>query len=269
MASAQSIRERYDRQAQEYERAYTDVNQRLYWLAYDHLTWTAVQAVLPADRPLRVLDAGGGGGKFGVRFAEGGHHVTVLDLSPQMLVGAQRRFVESGLAATFVEGDIRRLDFPSHHFELVFCEGDPVSYCGGDYPQAISELFRVAAPGAPVILGLDNRQEYFKGELHYGNPAKALAILLGGLATCPYGLPIHAFTQPELHRSITASGGTVEEIFGKPVLFQELLLALKAERGPDFDLWGARAEILALQLRLAHEDYACSGGHLQVMARRR
>ena len=66
-----------------------------------------------------------------------------------------------------------------------------------------------------------------------------------------------------------AAGADVVEIFGKPVLLGEMIEAFQAERGADVDLWEAREELLALQERLAREGYASSGGHLQVMARRR
>jgi SAM-dependent methyltransferase len=235
-----------------------------------------VEALLPKDGTAwRVLDAGGGGGKFGTRFAQGGHHVTVLDISPGMLDGARAEFSARGLLerAAFVEGNVAALDFPEATFDLVFCEGDPVSYCMDEYPRAVKELVRVAKPGAPVVLGLDNRYEYFAGTLKQGKPADAFRILLDGKATCPYGLPVHTFTLRELERTVADAGADVREIFGKPVMFFEMLEALAAARGgtkeKPWDAWAARDEILALQERLAHEGYAVLGQHLQVMARRK
>lgn len=44
------------------------------------------QALLPADgRPLRVLDAGGGQGQFGLQLAACGHDLTLCDISGEML----------------------------------------------------------------------------------------------------------------------------------------------------------------------------------------
>lgn len=269
MVQAEQISARYDQVSATYGRADDDVARRLYWLAYDHLTWGALEAHLPGGRRGRVLDAGGGAGKYGVRMAERGHDVTVLDLSPGMLEEARRRFAERGAAGTFVEGNILALPFPERSFDLVLCEGDPVSYCLDQHPQAIAELVRVAAPGAAVILGVDNRYAHFIGALRSGAEAAALGVLESGRSKCPYGLPVHAFTLPELTAAVAAAGADLVEITGKPVLFFEVLQAMAAARGPDFDPWEARGEILALQERLSREGFAACGGHLQVVARRR
>ncbi len=267
-----SVRSRYDEVSPKYSAEPPQVEVRTFWYVYEQLTWRPVEKLLPTDgRSLRVLDAGGGGGKYGTHFAQRGHHVTVLDLSPGMLEGARAAFGAAGLLerATFVEGNILELPFAEGAFDLVFCEGDPVSYCLDEYPRAIRELLRVAAPGAPVVMGVDSRYEFFTGTLKHRKPADALDVLLTGKTTCPYGLPVHAFTLQELNDAVHAAGGQVDEIFGKPVLFWELILALKAKRGAAFDAWEARDEILAHQERMAHEGFAATGFHLQVMARRK
>ena len=273
MDATERIRDTYDKVAPTYDRNEDEqkARRRLHWFLYESLTWNAVAAVLPEGRCLRILDAGGGSGKFAALFAERGHHVTVLDLSPGMLEQARARFAQRGLLAhgAFEVGSILSLPFADGAFDLVFCEGDPVSYCASRYREAITELCRVAAPGAFVVLGVDNRQAYFTTALSSGNKAEALSILLTGQATCPYGLPTHTFTLRELEEAVDAAGAEVVEIFGKPVLLREMVEALVAARGPGFDPWEAREEILALQERLAHEGYAVTGGHLQVMARRR
>lgn len=273
MDSTQTIRDRYDEVSPGYDAgAPEDRGIRLYWLTYEHLTFRAVEALLPPPgTAFRILDAGGGGGKYGVMMAERGHQVTVLDLSPGMLEKARALFTERGLLdqASFVLGSITALPLADESFDLVFCEGDPVSYCLDEYPKAIAELTRVVVPGGPVILGVDNRFDYFTGLLRGPRKAEALSVLLDGRSTCPYGLPIHTFTIAELHTAVEAAGAEVVEIFGKPVLFWELIAALQAARGPGYDAWESRAEIFALQERMAHEGYAATGGHLQVMARRR
>jgi len=208
----------------------------------------------------RALDLGGRGVVAPALRARGIPFVVSADLSPRMAARA------GGLA---VGADEEWLPFAEGAFDLVFCEGDPVSYCLDEYPRAIRELLRVAAPGAPVVMGVDSRYEYFTGTLKHRNPADALAVLLTGKTTCPYGLPVHAFTLRELNEAVRAAGGEVDEIFGKPVLFWELLQSLKAARGDTFDPWEAREEILAHQERMAHEGFGATGFHLQVMARRK
>ncbi|RKH35984.1 class I SAM-dependent methyltransferase [Corallococcus sicarius] len=276
-ADAASLKRRYDEVSPRYDQgAPHQMAIKLFWLAYEHLTWKPVEALLPKDgTSWRVLDAGGGGGKFGTRFAEGGHHVTVLDISPGMLDGARAQFAAKGLLdrVAFVEGNVAALELPDAAFDLVFCEGDPVSYCMDAYPQAVKELVRVAKPGAPVVLGVDNRHEAFAYYMKSGKQAEAFKLLQDGKTTCPYGLPVHAFTVRELEQAVADAGADLLEIFGKPVMFFDMLNAMAASRGgtaaQPWDAWSAREEILAQQEKLAHEGFAVLGQHFQVMARRR
>lgn len=266
-----AIATRYDDVAPAYDQsAHYALAQQLVWQAYDHLTWKPVEKLLPTDRSLQVLDAGGGGGKFGVMFAERGHQVTVLDISPRMVEQAREKFREAGheAGAHFVVGDVLALQFPDQSFDFVFCEGDPVSYCLERYPDAMGELVRVARPGAPVVLGIDSRYDHFMGAMQGDDKSGALALLLTGRSTCPYGLPVHAFTFPELIKGMQAAGAEVDEILGKPVLFWEMVQALNAERGPDFRASRAMPELLAIQEKLSRELAMC-GSHYQVMAHRK
>ena len=58
-------------------------------------------------RPLEVLDLGGGTGGVAVPLAEAGHHVTVVDPSPDALASLGRRAHEAGIVdrITAVQGD--------------------------------------------------------------------------------------------------------------------------------------------------------------------
>ena len=54
---------------------------------------------------LDVLDAGGGTGGLAVPLAELGHHVTVVDPSPDALAGLKRRTAEAGVTVRALQGD--------------------------------------------------------------------------------------------------------------------------------------------------------------------
>jgi S-adenosylmethionine-dependent methyltransferase len=78
-------------------------------------------------RPLEVLDLGGGTGGVAVPLAEAGHHVTVVDPSPDALASLARRAREAGIAdrVTGVQGDADSLAaiLAGRHVDLACCHG--------------------------------------------------------------------------------------------------------------------------------------------------
>lgn len=74
------------------------------------------------ERPLRILDAGGGTGPFSMELARLGHEVTICDLSRKMLDQAIRNFSDEGLEDRLhtVCGPIQELA-PESPFDLVLC----------------------------------------------------------------------------------------------------------------------------------------------------
>jgi S-adenosylmethionine-dependent methyltransferase len=77
------------------------------------------------DRPLRVLDVGGGNGFNAIHYAQLGHRVTLLDYSPVML--SEARLVAEKLGHTdkiaFCQADAGAIQeiFPDQQFNLIIC----------------------------------------------------------------------------------------------------------------------------------------------------
>ena len=59
--------------------------------------WAALDPVVGAGTPLRVLDVGGGSGMFAVPLARLGHDVTVVDPSADALATLRRRADTAGV----------------------------------------------------------------------------------------------------------------------------------------------------------------------------
>lgn len=86
-------------------------------------------AVLQADlrealpqRPLRVLDIGGGLGHMALWLAEQGHQVTFTEPAAPMLAGARERFAAAGQNATFIQAPWQELPGQLQEpFDLVLC----------------------------------------------------------------------------------------------------------------------------------------------------
>src|SRR5438270_11213666 len=71
----------------------------------------ALARIDAGDEPGRVVDAGGGSGGFAVPLAELGHHVTVVDPSPDSLAALERRAAETGTGTRIraLQGDVAGL----------------------------------------------------------------------------------------------------------------------------------------------------------------
>lgn len=64
------------------------------------VVWQDIEQILSGfdgDIPLRILDAGGGIGQLSQKVAELGHHVTLCDLSGEMLTLAEQEIAKNGL----------------------------------------------------------------------------------------------------------------------------------------------------------------------------
>lgn len=273
--ATEAVRGKYDEVAPSYDASYSaegESGRHLVWEVYQALTWAYVEPYLPRPAPgaapRRALDAGGGTGRWGLRMAGTGLAVTVLDLSPAMLEQARAKAGAAGLNVGTVVGDIRALPFPDRWFDFVLAEGDPVSYCHDDYRRAIGELVRVAAPGAHVVLGVDNRLWAYLGALRAQGEPAAAAVLRDGHAACPYGLPVMTFTPRQLRDELDRAGADLVRVVGKPLL--AMLLAADKELVAAIARDPARRRALVdAELALAAEGYGDAGGHLHVVARKR
>lgn len=111
----------------------------------------------------RILDAGGGPGRYTVELAKRGYRMTLLDFTPANLDFARRRIRSSGLqnrVEAVVEGSITDLSrFEDNSFDAVICTGGPLSHILDSHQRnrAVNELIRVAKRRAPVFVSVMSR----------------------------------------------------------------------------------------------------------------
>jgi methyltransferase family protein len=99
---------------------------------------------------LDIVDAGGGTGGFAVPLAGLGHHVTVVDPSPDSLAAAQRRAAEQDVPLRAVQGDVADLASLAgeRSADLVLCHS-VLEYV--DSPAAaMAAIAAVLRPGGAV-----------------------------------------------------------------------------------------------------------------------
>ena len=108
---------------------------------------------------MKILDAGGGPGRYTIDLAKQGYHMTLLDISDKELDVARRK-IKQYHVDKFVDsvdlGSITELPYKDNSFDMVLCLGGPLSHLRteSDRKKAIQELVRVAKPGAKIFMSV-------------------------------------------------------------------------------------------------------------------
>jgi len=119
------------------------------------ILWQDLDVLLATfgERPLRILDGGGGAGQTAIRMAERGHHVTLCDLSAEMIALAKQAAVEKGVSHNmhFVQCPVQDI---AEHLErpvdLILCHAVLEWVVN---PQAVLHaLWSVLRPGGGLSL---------------------------------------------------------------------------------------------------------------------
>ena len=119
----------------------------------------------------RILDAGGGPGRYTIELAQRGYDLTLLDLTPANLEFARRQIRRARLESRvtqLVEGSIADLSmFADNSFDAVLCLGGPLSHIldRRKRGKAIRELIRVAERRAPLLVSVISRLSVLVVEL--------------------------------------------------------------------------------------------------------
>jgi S-adenosylmethionine-dependent methyltransferase len=179
----------------------------------------AVLAVRAADvgrAALEVVDVGAGTGGFAVRLAKLGHHVTVVDPSPDALAAARWRAAELGVTLTAVQGEASEVAglVGDGAADLVVCH-NVLEYV--DSPSAaMAAIARVLRPGGTVSVLAANvvaavLQRALAGRY---DEARRLLTASAGAPAVPAPAPVPAPAAPPAqaglteHRRFTLAGLT-------------------------------------------------------------
>ncbi len=145
------------------------------------VVWETVQQALAGHLAARVVDVGGGTGGLAVRLAELGHHVTVIDPSPDALAALGRRARESEVDDRIraEQGDLDDL------LTLVGPAGCDVVLCHGvlgivpDREAGMATLAQALAPGGLLSLLVSQRHAAVIARAMAGHFGQAAAVLNG------------------------------------------------------------------------------------------
>jgi SAM-dependent methyltransferase len=139
----------------EWNRLDRDFFHRLEWEA----TIESLDATLPGPDPsTRVLDVGGGAGRYSIWLAERGYEVVLAEPSQGQRDLAREHVAERGFEdrVAIHTGDVRTLGYRTDAFDATCCLGGPLSHVVDDERRlaATQELRRVTTPGSPVFVSV-------------------------------------------------------------------------------------------------------------------
>lgn len=223
-------------------------------------------SVREAGGDARVLDCGGGSGRFAVPLAAAGASVTVVDVSVDALATLRRRAVEAGVADRIVpvQGDVENLptalaELPAHAgdsagFDLVLAHG--ILEVVDALPETFAAIAAAVRPGGLLSVLI-------------GNPVAAVLAraLAGDLAGAERELAVPddetGRPGPGTARRLCASHGLVIEQAHGVGVFRDLV------PGAALDLPGARDALARLEAACARRSpFAEIAGRVHLLARR-
>ena len=123
-----------------------------------------------AGQTLRVLDAGGGEGQTAILMAQRGHHVTLCDLSAEMVARAQRAAEEQGVSDNMHFIHCAAQDIPQHldsQVDLILFHA--VLEWVADPQAVLKTLWSMLRPGGALSLMFYNANGLLMRNVLVGN----------------------------------------------------------------------------------------------------
>ena len=135
------------------------------WLPPDDLGAEEAQVVRRALRLRRgqsVLDAPCGAGRVAIHLAQAGCRVTGIDLRPQFVERARKRFEEAGLKGTFTAMDLRELDFVNEFHGILNWFGSFGYFTDSENVDLLKSFVRALRPGGRLVIEQVNRERILR-----------------------------------------------------------------------------------------------------------
>ncbi len=217
-----AVRSFFDRRARVYDR----VADRPYWDFSDRVLLELLRrTILPGlgdGEGVRILDAGGGTGRWALHLLRELPRATAVlaDVSPGMLAAARRKAVRAGLSSrlSLLEHDLheplpRRLG----RFDLVLCFHNVASLVA-DPAALVARLARATVGGGRVALVLPSLWQAAAKVLRDGRPSELRRLAASASVRYAPGVPEVLVFTPEVARNVLERAGCVEtSVHGFPV----------------------------------------------------
>lgn len=187
-AARNEVERYYDEEYEEWE--------RLAWHKTEfEVTKRYMKEYIP-DAGKKILDIGGGPGRYAIYLTQQGHEVTLLDLSGKNIRQALEKAAEAGVKLdSCIHGDALRLSeylYKEEQFDVVLLMG-PLYHLlhREDREKALSEALRVLKPGGLIFVSFISDyapiQDFASGLYDFGDADRLLSYLEDGRNQTEYG----------------------------------------------------------------------------------
>lgn len=181
-------------------------------------------------RGKKVLEIGCGAGYDAYEFCRNGVDYTGIDITPENPVRTKKHLGFFGYTPKVLEGDAERLSFKDETFDVVFSNG--VLHHTPDIISSFKEAYRILRPSGEfwVIVYHKNSIFYwvtlglFDHILKFGFLKRSFSERLSMIEYTASGkLPlVNAYSRKELRRMLKGSGFTVESIWVRKLIKEDL-----------------------------------------------
>lgn len=111
----------------------------------EYLTINNVLEVLPKNKNIRILDSGGGTGKFSLFLAKLGYKIDLIDISEESVNIAKEKAKKENLVISTYVGNSEKTPFENESYDFIMMNGGVISYTPN--PQdLLQEAFRILKP---------------------------------------------------------------------------------------------------------------------------
>lgn len=118
---------------------------------FERKAWSdLVLEYAPSKDCLDILDIGTGPGFFPIVLSQGGHNVTGIDLTENMIEFARLNLAREGASAKLMTMDCQNLEFSDNRFDLLVCRN--LTWTLDDPAKAYKEWHRVLRPGGRILI---------------------------------------------------------------------------------------------------------------------